>query len=567
MRKNNIFRRKSLTQILHDNEKGLLDGHEHGLVKSLGLWDLVAMGVAAVIGAGIFSTIGTAVSNGGPAAIWLFIITAVTCGFTAMCYAEFAARVPVSGSAYTYSYVTFGELVAWIIGWALILEYAIGNIVVAVSWSSYFVGLLESLGIHLPNWLTIGYGTAKRIYLEAVNAGKTPDELAKMIWSTAPSIAGLKLIVNLPACFITIFITWLAYIGIKESKRSANAMVVLKLVILALVIGVGVFYVQTSNWSPFMPNGFSGVMKGVSSVFFAYIGFDAISTTAEECKNPKRDLPRGMIISLIICTVIYVLTVLVITGMVKYNKFANVSDPLAFVFQELGLHKFGFIIALSAIIASTGVLLVFQIGQPRIWMSMSRDGLLPKRFATIHPRFRTPSFATIVTGFLVGVPVLFMDESLVLDLTSIGTLFAFVLVSGGVLALPKRSATEGSENDTKFKLPYINSAYIMPILLLIFLYGFQERIIESSKFWGIAASKKQLEGFLFILFTLIAITLTIISTFKKWSVIPILGVLCCTYLMIEIPAQGWIAFFVWMGIGLLVYLGYGKNNSHLAMRK
>ncbi|OJU49380.1 MAG: amino acid transporter, partial [Bacteroidales bacterium 45-6] len=366
----NLFRKKDIRSLQADADAAHLQG---GMKKVLRVRDLTFMGVAAVIGAGIFSTIGTAAYNGGPGVIFLFIITAVTCGFTALCYAEFASRVPVAGSAYTYSYVAFGEVVAWIIGWALILEYSIGNIVVAISWSAYCNNLLEAVHIHLPQWLTIGYQTAKATYDEALLQGKDVTQLA---YAQAPVIGGFHLVVNFPAFLIVAFVTFLAYLGISESKKSANFMVGLKLVVLAFIAVVGLWVIfsedKMGNWSPFLPNGMTGVLKGVSSVFFAYIGFDAISTTAEECANPKRDLPRGMIYSLIICTVIYVITTLVITGLVNYSSFQGVTDPLAFVFERINMQKIGFIISVSAVVASTSVLLVFQIGQPRIWMSMSR---------------------------------------------------------------------------------------------------------------------------------------------------------------------------------------------------
>ncbi len=382
---NSLFRKKSLEQILKNAEA---ESHANGgMSKILGVRDLVSMGIAAVIGAGIFSTIGAAAYDGGPGVIFLFVITAITCGFTALCYAEFASRVPVSGSAYTYSYVTFGEVVAWIIGWALILEYAIGNIVVAISWSSYFDNILQGVGIILPRWMVTDTTTALKLYEAAQAAGKPLENLA---WTAAPMLGDTRLIFNLPAFVIVILVTILAYIGIKESKKSANAMVGLKLIVLLVVVVVGVFFINTDNWTPFFPNEFGGVLKGVSAVFFAYIGFDAISTTAEECANPQRDLPRGMIYSLIICTVIYIVIALVITGMVNYSEFQGVADPLAYVFDKIGQPKVGYFVSVSAVVAATSVLLVFQIGQPRIWMSMSRDGLLPKAFSRIHPKYSTP---------------------------------------------------------------------------------------------------------------------------------------------------------------------------------
>ncbi|WP_421797427.1 amino acid permease [Haliscomenobacter sp.] len=547
-----LFRQKPIQSVLQDPDSSAHDS----MNRTLTVRDLTFMGVAAVIGAGIFSTIGSAAYSGGPGVSLLFIITAVTCGFTALCYAEFAARVPVSGSAYTYSYVTFGEVVAWIIGWALILEYAIGNIVVAISWSAYFNNILQAIGIHLPAWLTIGYQSAVMEYQDALETGKAVEDLA---YSLAPGISGFKFIINLPAFVIVVLVTCLVFIGIKESKRMANGMVMLKIAILILVAAIGIWYIfsegTTSNWTPFLPNGMKGVLAGVSAVFFAYIGFDAISTTAEECKNPQRDLPRGMIYSLILCTVIYVVTTLVITGMVNYSEFANVTDPLAYVFEKINMKAVGFIVSVSAVVAATSVLLVFQLGQPRIWMSMSRDGLLPKRFSNIHPRYRTPSFATFVTGLLVGLPVLVIDDGLVTDLTSIGTLFAFVLVCGGVLLLPARPKEAG-----KFQLPYINGKFIVPALVVLFIIG-------ASKRLGAAFSNIGNEGYqevLFIVFVALALYIAVMSFLRNYSLIPVLGMLCCAYLMIEIPAKSWLVFFLWMGLGLVIYFLYGAKNSKLS---
>jgi basic amino acid/polyamine antiporter, APA family len=547
-----LLRRKSLKQVLENPET---DPHGNGgaLVKNLKLWDLISLGIAAVIGAGIFSTIGKAAFEGGPGIVFLFIITAITCGFTAMCYAEFAARVPVAGSAYTYSYVTFGELVAWIIGWALILEYAIGNIVVAVSWSSYFNNLLEGIHIHLPKWMITDSYTAKTLFDTAVSKGQNTEGSA---WATAPMLGDWHIIFNLPAFIIVILVTWLVYVGIQESKKMANFMVALKLIVLFVVIVVGFFYVKPAeNWSPFMPKGWPGVLGGVSAVFYAYIGFDAISTVAEECEDPQRDLPRGMIYALIICTIIYILTALVITGMVNYSEFQGVTDPLAYVFEKTGLTFLNYAISVSAVVATTSVLLVFQLGQPRIWMSMSRDGLMPKSFAKIHPKFGTPSFATIVTGVLVAIPALFMDANLMTDLTSIGTLFAFVLVCAGVLLLPK-----DDNPSKKFKLPYVNGQFIVPILFGLFLYQFRERV--GNAFTNIANENHQ--EYLFLIFLLVASVISIYTLLNRWSLIPILGVLFCSYLLIEIPVKSWFVFFGWMALGLLIYFSYGHKKSKLA---
>ena len=560
---NSLFRKKSIAKINAD--AAAAEGNGSGLKKILGVKDLTFMGIAAVIGAGIFSTIGTAAFNGGPGISLLFVITAITCGFSALCYAEFASRVPIAGSAYTYAYVSFGEVVAWIIGWALILEYAIGNIVVAISWSGYFNNLLEGFNIHLPGWLATNTTNAQSGYDEAVKAmagGASLESLGRHAKTgydaivNAPVFAGIKFIINIPAFIIVMLVTALAYIGIKESKKTTNYMVIFKIAVIIFVIVMGFFYVDTANWDLFLPNGFTGVLAGVSAVFYAYIGFDAISTTAEECKNPQRDLPRGMIYSLIICTVLYILIALVLTGMVHYSEL-KVDDPLAYVFQKLHLNKIGYLISVSAVVATTSVLLVFQLGQPRIWMSMSRDGLLPKKFAQVHPKFGTPSFATIVTGFLVGIPSLFVSSSTMTDLTSIGTLFAFVLVCFGVLVLPRMAKEAGS---SAFRLPYLNGQFIIPAIVAVFVYFSMNRI--SDAFTNYAT-----EGFqeiLFLLFIFIAIVTGVLSFVRKYSVIPVVGALCCLYLMIEIPAISWLWFFVWMGLGLTIYFFYSRRRSKLA---
>jgi amino acid transporter len=561
-----LFRKKSIEKIVQDAATGLVDGHSaNGLKKELGVRDLTLMGIAAVVGAGIFSTIGTAAFHGGPGISILFVITAITCGFSALCYAEFASRVPIAGSAYTYAYVTFGELIAWIIGWALILEYAIGNIVVAISWSGYFINLLEGFHIHLPGWLSTNFETAQQGYEEAMQhlaAGGTKETFSKLARigydaiTNAPMIGQTRIILNVPAFVIVVLITMLVYRGIKESKKSTNFMVIFKIAIILMVIVLGFFYVDTANWAPFMPNGFKGVLAGVSAVFYAYIGFDAISTTAEECKNPQRDMPRGMIYSLLICTVLYILIALVLTGMVNYTQL-KVDDPLAFVFERIGLHKIGYIISISAVVATTSVLLVFQLGQPRIWMSMSRDGLLPKKFSEVHPKFGTPAFATIITGIFVGVPALFMSISRMTDLTSIGTLFAFVLVCFGVLVLPRLSP---SVKRQAFRLPYINGQYLIPALALIFIYFGQHRILKAFK----EAGDQGYQEILFLVFVLILVIVAVLSFIRKYSVIPIVGAMCCLYLMIEIPPVSWLWFFVWMFIGLVIYSLYSRKHSLLA---
>ncbi|MBW4890810.1 amino acid permease [Mucilaginibacter sp. HMF5004] len=561
----NIFRKKSIERILSDVEKGYGDAeHSGSLKKVLTVKDLTFMGIAAVVGAGIFSTIGQAAFNGGPGVSILFVLTAVTCGFSALCYAEFASRIPVSGSAYTYAYASFGELIAWIIGWDLLMEYAIGNIAVAISWSGYFVNLLEGFHIHIPEYLIMDYWSAYRAEetIKTLTASGHVADITETLktqalaWSNAPGIGGFKLIANIPALAIVVAITWLVYIGIRETKKATNAMVILKIAIVLFVIVIGFFYITPANWHPFLPNGFGGVMKGVSGVFFAYIGFDAISTTAEECENPQRDLPRGMIYSLIICTVLYILIALVLTGMVSYKEL-QVGDPLAFVFKRIGLNNISYVISISAVIATASVLLIFQLGQPRIWMNMSRDGLLPKAFARIHPKYNTPSFATIVTGIVVAVPALFMNLTEVTDLTSIGTLFAFVLVCGGVLMLPQEAAVKG-----RFKMTYINSKYIAPVLFIVGCVVFHKNFLglfDYSDGWEIYREKIP-----YFFFVILSAALTVLAFNKNLSLIPVLGLLSCLYLMTELGYINWLRFLIWLVIGLVIYFTYSKNNSVLA---
>jgi len=632
----NLFRKKTVQDILNQVAKNEADGHQ-SLGKHLTARDLTAFGIAAIIGAGIFSTIGKASADGGPAVIFLFIFTAVACSFAAFAYAEFASMVPVSGSAYTYSYVAFGEIIAWIIGWALIMEYAIGNITVAISWSDYFTGLLESGGLHLPQWIQMDYLTASNGFKDAsalMQGGKTFENLSENLqaaytaWTTSPTIGSFHLIADLPALLIIIIITWLVYRGMKESRNAGNLMVVVKLCIILLVIAVGVFYVDTANWDPFAPNGVSGILKGVSAVFFAYIGFDAISTTAEECKDPQRDLPKGMMWAIIICTILYVIIALVLTGMVNYADL-NVGDPLAFVFEKLNLKWMSGIIAVSAVVAMASVLLVFQMGQPRIWMSMSRDGLLPKRFSKVHPKYKTPSYATIVTGFVVAIPALFLNLTMVTDLCSIGTLFAFVLVCAGVLVLQNKPNIPRG----KFKTPYVNSKYVFPLFIIIGLViSFTEfkkdtmsfltnekQINDPTQFITaigedgtkkvydyLMASNKSEEkptdleqimskyyenetqyknvmdslpvdesfkyesGFSLFkhkipmwIFFLSLIGLTLWSWKQNLSLIPLLGLVSCLYMMAQLSVWNWIYFTCWLLIGLAIYFGFSYKNSKL----
>lgn len=639
MQDNSLFRKKKVADILKASEQAQLDGHA-SLGRHLKVRDLTAFGIAAIIGAGIFSTIGEASSNGGPAVIFLFIFTAIACGFAAFAYAEFASMVPVAGSAYTYSYVAFGEIIAWIIGWSLIMEYAIGNITVAISWSDYFTGMVEGLGWKLPYWVQMDYLSAHNGFNEAVslmNGGKAFANIEESVqsayyaWTSAPTIFGFHFVADLPALFIIVVITWLVYRGMKESRNASNAMVIVKLAIILLVISVGIFYVDPKNWNPFAPNGVGGILKGVSAVFFAYIGFDAISTTAEECENPQRDLPRGMMWAIIICTILYVIIALILTGIVSYDQLA-VGDPLAFVFDKIHLGWMSGIIAVSAVVAMASVLLVFQMGQPRIWMSMSRDGLLPKKFSKVHPKYKTPSFATIVVGFVVAIPALFMNLKMVTDLCSIGTLFAFVLVCGGVLVLQNKTDIPRG----KFRTPYINGKYVLPILVIgsvILLFTSyktetlhfltnekdlktQEEIVtsmtpaesiqlkntlllqdpkgfkavggdvlayyetkEMPQFTaalsaiGIKESSLYHEGFshfatkiptwIFLLFT---VFITFVTVLKNYSLIPLLGLLSCLYMMSQVELKNWIAFVIWLIAGLIIYFVYSRKNSKLGQQ-
>jgi amino acid transporter len=519
------------------------------------------------------------------------------------------------------------------------MEYAIGNITVAISWSDYFTGLLSSGGINLPQWMQMDYLSASNGFKDAtalMEGGKSFENLSANLqsaytaWTTSPVIGSFHFVADLPALLIIILITYLVYRGMKESRNASNLMVVVKLCIILLVIAVGVFYVDTNNWHPFAPNGVAGILKGVSAVFFAYIGFDAISTTAEECKDPQRDLPKGMMWAIIICTVLYVIIALVLTGMVKYSDL-NVGDPLAFVFDKLNLKWMSGIIAVSAVVAMASVLLVFQMGQPRIWMSMSRDGLLPKRFSKVHPIYKTPSYATIVTGFVVAVPALFLNLTMVTDLCSIGTLFAFVLVCAGVLVLQnKKDIPRGS-----FKTPYMNGKFVLPILIAIgatiaFTVNKKETIAfltneaqintpvaiitalnkeetknvydylvavdaknsttetpdlevilsqyqqDDAKYASVVAglpindALKYETGFsLFkhkipMWIFLIVLAGLVVWTFKEnLSLIPLLGLICCLYMMAELSVWNWIYFTIWLLIGLVIYFGFSQKNSKL----
>lgn len=555
---NQLFRKKSVDQILADSEK-----HGSGLAKVLGVRDLVSLGIAAIVGAGIFSTIGLAAFNGGPAVSLLFVFVAFACVFTALSYAQFASTVPVSGSAYTYAYVAFGELFAWIIGWALVLEYAVSNMVVAISWSQYFVSMCSGFGLHIPKWLTMAPGYAYEAQEKLLEVGAANltgiDRIALEAYNTAPRIGDVPIIFDMPAGLITVLVTWLVYIGIKESQRASNIMVVVKIgVILAVILG-GAFFVKPENWVPFAPNGVGGVLSGVAAVFFAFIGFDSISTTAEECKNPQRDLPKAMIYCLIICAVLYVAIALVLTGMVHYTEL-NVKDPLSYVFQYIGFDSMAGIVSVTSVIAITSALLVFQLAQPRIWMTMSRDGLLWKKFATIHPKYKTPSFATLVTGVVVAVPALFFKMDFFVDLTSVGTFFAFILVCGGVLYMDKT----GLSKKSKFRVPYVNGKYLVGlgfVLGVASLFVFGQESVDAL----IALGLKEfiLHHSLLVVFWGTWLVLSVLSYKHAFSLLPVTGILINLYLMSELGASNWIIFIIWLVVGLAIYFMYGYSHSKL----
>jgi APA family basic amino acid/polyamine antiporter len=505
---NQLFRRKPVSALVSEGTSTLK--------RTLGPIQLTALGVGAVIGAGIFSTVGTAAAGGadhlgaGPAIVLSFVLTGIACGFAALCYAEFAAMVPISGSAYTYSYATLGELVAWIIGWDLIIEYAVGNVAVAISWSGYFQQLLNGFGLHMPRWLGIDYRTAAQAAAQVAGAtangidpatlGVAINEYASAI-SNAPHLFGLPIIFNLPAFLIVALITVVLVKGVNESAWTNTAMVALKLVIIAFFLVVGAFYVKPENWHPFAPNGFAGISSAAAIIFFAYIGFDAVSTAAEEARNPQRDMPIGIIASLIVCTIIYILVAFVLTGMLPAPQL-DTAEPLATAFSGIGMNWTAGVISLGAVFATTSVLVVFQLGQPRIFFSMARDGLLPPWAAKVHPKYRTPHITTILTGVFVAVFAAFANIDEIVQLTNIGTLFAFVLVAIGIIILRHREP----ERERPFRTPMV-------------------------------------------------------------PLVPLLAVVCCTYLMFELPAVTWWRFVIWLAIGLVFYFMYGYKHSRLRARQ
>lgn len=489
-----------------------------GLKRSLTKWHLTALGVGATIGAGIFATTGTAIvgdaarPGAGPAIVLSFLLTAVACGFAALCYAEFAAMVPIAGSAYTYAYAAIGEFVAWIIGWDLIVEYAVGNIGVAIGWSGHFRELISHFGLNLPAWLATDYRSAHDAF-NAVAAGSTDPVMQYLgsAWSNAPHLVGLPVIMNLPAALVVFVITTVLVIGIKESANTNNAMVLLKIGIIIFFLAVGVFLIKPDNWNNpaqggFAPNGFAGISAGAAIIFFSYIGFDAVSTAAEEAKNPAKDMPFGIIMSLVICTVLYVALSLVMTGMAPWQQLGT-AEPMITALQYADgppalLTAARFIIALGAVIAMGSVLLVFQLGQPRIFYSMARDGLLPPVMAKVHPKYRTPYVGTILTGTFVATFAAFANIAEVVDLTNIGTLFAFVLVSAGVIFLRRSDP----DRPRPFRVP------------------------------GVPYT-------------------------------PLISIAACLYLMLQLPAVTWIRFGIWLAVGLVFYFLYGYRHSALRTGK
>lgn len=508
-----LFRVKALDQLLGETERP-----ELLLKRTLGPVQLTALGIGAIVGAGIFSTVGTAAAGGanhagaGPALALSFILVAIACGFAALCYGEFASMAPVSGSAYTYAYATLGELIAWIIGWDLILEYAIGNVAVAISWSAYFQELLRGLHIAFPDWLGTDYRSAVQASALVAQTQAAHQDIGALgaailhdarAFTLAPRVLGLPLIFNLPAVLIVALITWVLVIGIRESARFNTTMVILKLAIIVFFLAVGACYVKPEHWTPFAPNGLKGISTAAAIIFFAYIGFDAVSTAAEEARNPQRDIPIGIMASLVACTLIYVAVAVVLTGLAPW-KTLGTAEPLASAFSSVGMSPGALswvagIISVGALCANTSVLIAFQLGQPRIFFSMARDGLLPRWASRVHPRFRTPHITTILTGVFVAVFSGITNINEMVELTNIGTLFAFILVAAGILVLRRTEPTR----PRPFRTPWV-----------------------------------------------------------PW--VPLGAILCCGYLMTELPKTTWVRFGLWMAGGLVIYFAYGMHRSRLA---
>jgi APA family basic amino acid/polyamine antiporter len=505
-----LFRTKNLDDIL-----ATIGGPQFALKRTLGAFNVTLIGIGAIIGAGIFATVGSAAAGdtvagrpgAGPSLMLSFAITAIVCGFTALCYAELASMVPISGSAYTYSYATMGELIAWIIGWDLIIEYAIGNVAVAISWAEYFHKLLLNLGIPFPHWLAADYRSAM------ILASEDPATYAELFGS-APVIFGVPVIINFLAFGIVALITIVLVWGIKESANFNAGMVAVKILVLLFFVGTALYFVPPSqmaaNWRPFQPQGWGGTFAAAALVFFAYIGFDAVSTVAEETKNPARDLPIGIIGSLIVCTIFYIVVAAVFTGLVPFIELQKVSssgqaEALTMALDYVapaGVTLPQTIVAFGSVVAHTAVLLVFQLGQPRIFMSMARDGLLPSVFASIHPRFKTPHVTTILTGIFVGGIAAFANIESMLNLTNIGTLFAFMLVCIGIPIL-------------RLKDPQRKRPFRVP--------------------------------------------------FGPW-LMPMLGAASCVFLMYYLAADTWWRFIGWLVLGLSIYLAYGYTRSAIGIK-
>ncbi len=485
-----LMRRKSIDQLV-----GEAEDRAHGLRRALGPLNVTILGVGAIIGAGIFASIGTAAlgdaarPGAGPGVILSFLLVGVGCAFCALCYAELTSMIPVAGSAYTYAYATLGELLAWIIGWDLIIEYAIGNIAVAISWANYFRDFMHGIGIDIPWWAAVDLQTA----LQPANA---------TLVAAAPHIAGIPILINIPAFAIVALITAVLVVGIRESAAFNAVMVGIKLVVLGFFVAIGAGYFEFSRldtWAEFAPNGWRGIQAGAAIVFFAYIGFDAVSTAAEETKNPKRDMPIGIIGSLLICTLVYVVVAAVFTGMFPLAELrGREGEPLTVALNAVGERRWATFVAFGSVVAHTAVLLVFQLGQPRIFFAMARDGLLPRSFAAIHPRFRTPYVTTILTGAFVAAGASFLNITDMIDLTNIGTQFAFILVCAGVLAL---------------------------------------RVMDPGRPRGF-------------------------RTPLVWITAP-LGIAFSFYFMAGLPGQTWVRFAAWLVVGLAIYVAYGYRRSRL----
>jgi len=509
-----LVARKSIDKLIRDSEEP-----EHRLKKTLGPWSLTALGIGAVIGSGIFTVIGTAISGeqfdassilntpladyiithtalagrpgAGPAIAISLVLVAFVCALTGLCYAELASMIPIAGSAYTYTYATMGELIAWIIGWDLILEYAGSNMTVSVGFAAHIVDLLDWFGLHpTAKWISPAY---------------LPEGLQDLggNWLYHP---GWHFGFNIPAFLVVLLLTVVLVRGIRESARTNNMMVGIKLVAILIFVFAAISFIHPSNWHPFVPNGISGVLTGGSIIFFTYIGFDSVSTAAEECKNPQRDLPIGIISTLIVCTVLYVAVAVCLTGLVPWQSMVGDAAPVVNALKKLSLlpgghslHWIRLVVLFGALMGMLSSLLVYQLGQSRVWFSMSRDGLLPKVFSNVHPIFRTPAFSTWVAGFVVAIPSGLFDIGTLADLSNIGTLFAFVLVSVGVIVLRWREP----ERHRGFRVP-------------------------------------------------------------GGPIIPALSVVFCFLLMAGLPIITWMRFLVWLVIGLAIYFFYSRHRSEFA---